>query len=124
MQDRTTIVRQLVASKDPILADRVDAKIGKAEHDVEFSKGELARAAAAEAKAKENYAELQGLTSSIKSLAPLIREELGSLERLWRGAAEKRLKLKDTLELVTKELASVCRARDQLKQIGLYHPSL
>lgn len=124
MQDRTTIVRQLVVPKDPILADRVDAKIGKAEHELANSKNELARAAVAEAQAKEKYAELQGLTSGIKSLAPLIREELGSLERLWRGATERKLKLKDTLELAQKELTSVCRAREQLKQIGLYHPSL
>ena len=117
-------MRQLVAPKDPILADRVDAKIGKAEQDLEISKSELARAAAAEAQAKEKYAQLQGLTSGIKSLAPLIRDELGSLERLWRGAAEKKQKLEEMLELAHKELVSVCRARDQLKQIGLYHPSL
>ena len=124
MQDRTTIVRQLVVAKDPIFADRVDAKIGKAEHDLVSSKGELERAAAAEAQAKEKYTELQDLTSGIKNLAPLIREELGSLERLWRSATERKLKLKDTLELAQKELTSVCRAREQLKQIGLYHPSL
>lgn len=124
MQDRTTIVRQLVVARDPIFADRVDAKIDKAEHELTNSKNELARAAVAEAQAKEKYAELQGLTSGIKSLAPLIREELGSLERLWRSASEKKLKLKDTLELAQKELTSVCRAREQLKQIGFYHPSL
>jgi len=124
MKDMTTMTRQLVVREGPILADRVAAKIGDAEHDLEISSRELELAALAEAQAKEAYAELRGLTSRIKNLAPLLRDEVISLERIWRSAAEKKLKLKETREAAHKELASVCRAREQLKQIGFYHPSV
>jgi hypothetical protein len=124
MQDRTTITHQLTVPAAPVLADRVDAKIGKAEHDLEMLKSELEDAASAEAQAEKKYAELRALTLRIKNLAPLIRDEVGLLERSWRGAAERKLRVKETLDLATKEFASVCRAREQLKQIGLYHPSV
>jgi hypothetical protein len=123
MQDRTTIVHQLVIPEAPRLADRVDAKIDKAEQDLEASKSELGDAALAEAQAEKKYAELRGLTLRIKNLAPLIRDEVSLLERSWRSATEKKLRVKETVELAHKELVSVCRAREQLKQIGLYHPS-
>jgi hypothetical protein len=123
MQDRTTIVHQLVIPDAPRLADRVDAKIGKAEQELEASKSELADAAVAEAQAEKKYTDLRGLTLRIKNLAPLIRDEVSLLERSWRSATEKKLKVKETVDLASKELVSVCRAREQLKQIGLYHPS-
>ena len=124
MQDRTTMTRQPVVREGPLLADRVNAKIGSAEHDLEATSRELELAAQAEAQAKEAYTELRELTSGIKNLAPLIRDEVSSLERIWRSATEKRLKVKETLDSAHKELASVYRAREQLKQIGFYNPSV
>jgi hypothetical protein len=124
MQNRTTIVRQLVTSEGPVLADRIDAKIRTAEQALAISQRELEHAVVAEAQAKDRHADFRKLTLRIKNLAPLIREEVISLERIWRSATEKRLRLKDTLDLAEKEVASACLAREQLKEIGLYLPSL
>jgi predicted nucleic acid-binding Zn-ribbon protein len=123
MKDINTMKDPPVVHEGAMLADRVDAKIGSAEHDLEVLRREWDLAALAESRAKEAYVEFRGLTSSIKNLAPLIRDEVSSLERIWHNATEKKLKLKESLEAAHKELASVCRARDQLKQIGCYHPS-
>ncbi len=120
MKHEITIARETSVPEDQGLADRVDAGISKAEVDLEASKDELKRATLAEARAKTTYDDLHGLTSPIRNLAPLIREELNSRERLWRAAAAKKAKIAEACELANKEFASACRARTQLQQIGLY----
>ena len=124
MEHEITIARGALVPENQGLADRVDAGIGKAEADLDAAKAELGRAALAEAQAKAKYDELHGLTSSIRNLAPLIREELNSRERSWRAATATKEKVADACEMANKELASVCRARTQLQQIGLYRSAI
>lgn len=120
MQHTKTMARGAMTPEDQRLADRVDAGIGKAEADLDVFKNELKDAALVESLAKAKYDELHGLTSSIRNLAPLIREELNSRERLWHAATATKLKIAEAFETANKEFASACRARTQLEQIGLY----
>jgi hypothetical protein len=124
MQHEITIAREKLTPENQRLADRVDAGIGKAEVDLDAVKSELTRAMQVEAQAKAKYDELHGLTSSIRNLAPLIREELNSRERSWRAATAAKLKVAEACELANKEFASACRARAQLQQIGLYRAAM
>jgi hypothetical protein len=72
---------------------------------------------------KNDFEEFRRLTIPIKNLAPLIRDEVNSLERLWHHAEERRGKLTDSVELANREFKSVLLAREQLKQMGVYSPA-
>ena len=110
-------------AEKPSLADRADAMIRQAEIEFRAAKSELATAALTAVQGKKEYEALHRLTTPIKNLAPLIRNEVSSLERLWRQAEERKEKLTDSCEAASKELKSVSLAREQLKQIGLYASS-
>ena len=110
-------------AEKPSLADRADAMIRQAEIEFQAAKSALATAALAAVQGKKEYEALHRLTAPIKNLAPLIRNEASSLERLWRQAEERKAKLTDSFEAASKELKSVSLAREQLKQIGLYGSS-
>ena len=122
MSDETSRHQAFMPEK-PTLADRADAGIRQAEVEFEAAKRELASAALAAAQGKKDYEALHRLTTPIKNLAPLIRNELGLLERLWRQAEERKAKLSDSCDAASKECKSLSLAREQLRQIGLYASS-
>jgi hypothetical protein len=115
-----TVSRDLTMPKDQSLTVRTEARIVKAELEYEAAKSGLEIVVALAAQAKKDFEELRRLTVPIKNLAPLIRDEVNSLERLWHHAEERQGKLTDGVELANRELKSVHLAREQLKQIGVY----
>lgn len=115
--------REAMMPEEQSLADRADARITKAESDFAVAKHALEAASVVAAQAKTEHDELHKLTATVKNLAPLIRDEVNSLERLCRHAEERKAKLADAVETTNKELKSLYLAREQLKQIGLYLPS-
>jgi hypothetical protein len=121
MRDDTTS-RDLTMPKDQSLTVRTEARIAKAELECEAAKRGLEIVVALAAQAKKDFEELRRLTVPIKNLAPLIRDEVNSLERLWHHAEERKGKLAESVELANRELKSVLLAREQLKQIGVYSP--
>jgi hypothetical protein len=117
-----TISRDLTMPKEQSLTVRTEARIAKAELEWESAKSGLEIVVALAAQAKKDFEELRRLTAPIKNLAPLIRDEVNSLERLWHHAEERKGKLTDIVELANREVKSVLLAREQLKQIGVYSP--
>jgi hypothetical protein len=115
-----TVSRDLTMPKDQSLTVRTEARIVKAELEYEAAKSGLGIVVALAAQAKKDFEELRRLTAPIKNLAPLIRDEVNSLERLWHHAEERKGKLADSVELANRELKSVHLAREQLTQIGVY----
>lgn len=109
--------------EEPSLADRTDASIRQAESEFEAAKSELANATRIALQTKQDHDALHHLTAPIKNLAPLIRNEVSLLERLWRHAEERKGRLTDAVEAAAKELKSAALAREQLQRIGLYLPS-
>jgi hypothetical protein len=115
-----TISRDLTMPKDQSLSVRTEARIVNAELEYEAAKSGLEIVVALAAQAKKDFEELRRLTAPIKNLAPLIRDEVNSLERLWHHAEERKAKLASSVELANRELKSVHLAREQLTQIGVY----
>jgi hypothetical protein len=117
------VSREPTIPKDQSLTVRTDARIARAELEYEAAKSGLEVVVALAVQAKNDFEEFRRLTIPIKNLAPLIRDEVNSLERLWHHAEERRGKLTDSVELANREFKSVLLAREQLKQMGVYSPA-
>jgi hypothetical protein len=123
MADQASLRRDLNLPAEQNLTDRIDAKIVKAEREAATAKANLDHGTAAVARSKQVYDGLHDLTSGIENLAPMIRDEVNALERVWRDAEIARKKLDDQLIDATREVASAQLARKQMQQIGLYTPT-
>ena len=123
MADQATVRRDLNLPAESNLTNRIDAKIIKAEQDLENARVSLEGGTLLVERSKKVYDGLHDLTSTIENLAPMIRDEVAALERRWLDAETGRKKLEETHTTTAAEVKSAHLARKQLQQIGLYNPS-